>query len=82
VSKLLTLSDILRFALTVLRERRLRAILTIIGISIGPAAMVTIIGTAQGYSNTIINQLELNILVLKNIINVYKKMPNASSDDL
>lgn len=57
VFKLLTLSDILRFALTVLRERRLRAILTIIGISIGPAAMVTIIGTAQGYSNTIIDQL-------------------------
>jgi len=54
---LLTITDILRFALTVLRERRLRAILTIIGISIGPAAMVAIIGTAQGYSNTIISQL-------------------------
>lgn len=54
---MLTITDILRFALTVLRERRLRAILTIIGISIGPAAMVAIIGTAQGYSNTIISQL-------------------------
>ena len=54
---MIRVSDILRFALTVLRERRLRAILTIIGISIGPAAMVTIIGTAQGYSNTIVSQL-------------------------
>jgi putative ABC transport system permease protein len=49
--------DVVRFAVTVLRERRLRAILTIIGIAIGPAAMVAIIGTVQGYSDVIINQL-------------------------
>ena len=54
---MLSLTDILRFALTVLRERRLRAVLTIIGVSIGPAAVVTIIGTAQGYSNVITSQL-------------------------
>ena len=54
---MLSFTDILRFALTVLRERRLRAILTIIGVSIGPAAVVTIIGTAQGYSNVITSQL-------------------------
>lgn len=50
-------SDIVRFALTVLRERKLRAVLTIIGIAIGPAAMVAIIGTVQGYSNVIVGQL-------------------------
>jgi len=49
--------DILRLALSVLKERRLRAILTIIGISIGPAAMVAIIGTVQGYTNVITQTL-------------------------
>ncbi len=49
--------DVLRFAVSILRERRVRAILTIIGIAIGPAAMVAIIGTVQGYSNVIIGQL-------------------------
>lgn len=49
--------DVLRFAISILRERRVRAILTIIGIAIGPAAMVAIIGTVQGYSNVIIGQL-------------------------
>ena len=52
-----SLTDIIRFALTVLRERKLRAVLTIIGIAIGPAAMVAIIGTVQGYSNVIVGQL-------------------------
>jgi putative ABC transport system permease protein len=51
------LIDILRLALSVFRERRLRAILTIIGIAIGPAAMVTIIGTVEGYSDVIIGRL-------------------------
>ncbi len=49
--------DVLRLAVSILRERRVRAILTIIGIAIGPAAMVAIIGTVQGYSNVIIGQL-------------------------
>jgi len=51
------LSDILRFAVSVLTEKKVRAILTIIGIAIGPASMVTIIGTTQGYSQTILSQL-------------------------
>lgn len=51
------LMDILRLALSVLRERRLRAILTIIGIAVGPAAMVAIIGTVEGYSQVITGQL-------------------------
>jgi putative ABC transport system permease protein len=50
-------SDVLRFAFRVLSEKKLRAVLTIIGIAIGPASMVTIIGTTQGYSQTILNQL-------------------------
>lgn len=50
-------SDILRLALSVLRERKLRAILTIIGIAIGPASMVAIIGTVEGYSQVITGQL-------------------------
>ncbi|PCN50925.1 ABC transporter [Candidatus Geothermarchaeota archaeon ex4572_27] len=50
-------ADILRLALSILRERRLRAALTIIGIAIGPAAMVTIMGTVEGYSNVIVNKL-------------------------
>ncbi|MEM3872387.1 MAG: FtsX-like permease family protein [Nitrososphaeria archaeon] len=49
--------DILRFAVSILTEKKVRAILTIIGIAIGPASMVTIIGTTQGYSQTILSQL-------------------------
>jgi len=49
--------DILRFAFSVLSEKKIRAVLTIIGIAIGPASMVTIIGTTQGYSQTILAQL-------------------------
>ena len=49
--------DIIRLAISVLRERKLRAALTIIGIAIGPAAMVAIIGTVQAYSQTIVGQL-------------------------
>jgi len=54
---LIRISDIFRLAFSILTEKKLRAILTIIGIAIGPAAMVTIIGTTQGYSVTIINSL-------------------------
>ncbi|MCL7399917.1 MAG: ABC transporter permease, partial [Thaumarchaeota archaeon] len=54
---MMRLSDILRFAVSVLTEKKIRAILTIIGIAIGPASMVTIIGTTQGYSQTILSQL-------------------------
>lgn len=50
-------TDVIRLALNVLRERKLRAILTIIGIAIGPAAMVSIIGTVEGYSQVITEQL-------------------------
>ncbi|MEM3404281.1 MAG: ABC transporter permease [Nitrososphaeria archaeon] len=49
--------DVLRFSFKVLTEKKLRAVLTIIGIAIGPASMITIIGTTQGYSQTILDQL-------------------------
>lgn len=54
---MIRVNDIFRFAFSTLTEKKLRAILTIIGIAIGPAAMVTIIGTTQGYSQTIVSSL-------------------------
>jgi putative ABC transport system permease protein len=54
---MIKVSDIMRFAFSVLSEKKIRAILTIIGIAIGPASMVAIIGTTQGYSQTILDQL-------------------------
>ncbi len=54
---MIRISDIFRLAFSILTEKKVRAILTIIGIAIGPAAMVTIIGTTQGYSETIISSL-------------------------
>ncbi len=50
-------TDLLRYAYKVLTERKFRAILTIIGISIGPMALVSIISVMQGYSETILQQL-------------------------
>ncbi len=43
-------ADLLKFALRALRERKLRAVLTIIGIVIGPATIVALVGATQGYS--------------------------------
>ena len=54
---MMKVADVLRFAVSILTEKKIRAILTIIGIAIGPASMVTIIGTTQGYSQTILSQL-------------------------
>jgi len=50
-------TDLLRYAYKVLTERKFRAVLTIIGISIGPMALVSIISVMQGYSETILQQL-------------------------
>jgi len=55
---LINIVDLLLLAFSALRERRLRAALTILGIAIGPAAMVAIIGTTEGYTDTIVNQLQ------------------------
>jgi putative ABC transport system permease protein len=54
----LNILDVIRLAFNALRERRLRSALTILGIAIGPAAMVAIIGTTEGYMDTIVSQLQ------------------------
>jgi putative ABC transport system permease protein len=46
----LRLSDLFKFALKALTERKLRAVLTIIGIIIGPATIVALVSATQGYS--------------------------------
>ncbi|MEM3692509.1 MAG: ABC transporter permease [Candidatus Bathyarchaeia archaeon] len=49
--------DVISLSLSILKERRIRAILTILGIMIGPAALVSIVGATRGYTNFISNQL-------------------------
>lgn len=49
--------DFIRLAFKSLTERRLRAILTIIGIAIGPFIMVMMGSVVSGYSSYIINQI-------------------------
>ena len=43
--------DLFRFSSRALTERKLKAILTIVGIMIGPATIVALVGATQGYSN-------------------------------
>ncbi|HID80558.1 MAG TPA: FtsX-like permease family protein [Ignisphaera sp.] len=50
--------DIVRLALKSLTERKLRALLTIIGIAIGPLALVMMSSVVEGYSRHIISQIE------------------------
>jgi len=52
------LSDIVRLAVKTLLEKRTRAILTIIGIAIGPLAMIMINGVTSGYSKYIVEQIQ------------------------
>ena len=44
-------TDLLKFSTKALTERKLKAILTIVGIMIGPATIVALVGATQGYSN-------------------------------
>jgi putative ABC transport system permease protein len=44
-------TDLLRFSTRALTERKLKAVLIIIGIMIGPATIVALVGATQGYSN-------------------------------
>ena len=55
---LLVLLDFLRYALKTMSERRIRAALTIIGIAIGPIAMVSISSVVAGYSDYVIKSIE------------------------
>ena len=43
--------DLFKFSSKALTERKLKAILTIVGIMIGPATIVALVGATQGYSN-------------------------------
>ncbi|BEP18236.1 ABC transporter permease [Pyrofollis japonicus] len=55
---LLEVVDLLRLAVRVLGEKKVRSILTIIGIAIGPTALVAILGVVEGYSNYVISQVQ------------------------
>lgn len=44
-------TDLLKFSTRALTERKLKAILTIVGIMIGPATIVALVGATQGYSD-------------------------------
>ena len=54
----LALLDYAYYALRSLSERRLRAALTIVGIAIGPMALVSITSVVKGYSGYIIDRLQ------------------------
>ena len=59
--------DILRMSFKVLTERKTRAVLTIIGISLGPFALVMISSVINGYGDYVISQVEglgQNVIVL------------------
>ncbi len=51
------ISDIVRYAFKAMTERKFRAFLTIIGIAIGPLALVMMTGVVRGYSNYVQEQL-------------------------
>ncbi len=49
--------DVLRYAYYALKERKVRSLLTILGIVIGPAAIVALTSTTQGYTQHVENQI-------------------------
>ncbi len=51
------LIEILRYALKALTEKRFRAVLTIIGIAIGPLALTMMTSTVRGYANYVQQQI-------------------------
>ncbi len=52
------LIDYGRYAVKALTERRTRAVLTIIGIAIGPLALVTIASVVKGYGDYVVERLQ------------------------
>ncbi len=50
-------SKFVSFAMKSIKERRTRALLTILGIAVGPAAIVAINSMVAGYSDTIISEI-------------------------
>lgn len=57
-SSITIILDFARLALKALSERKLRSALTIMGIAIGPIAMVSISSVVEGYSNYVISSIE------------------------
>lgn len=53
------IADTFRLAFKVLKERRLRATLTLLGIMIGPLVMIMMGSVVAGYSSYIVNQIAL-----------------------
>jgi len=51
------ITDILRYSYKVLTEKRFRAALTIVGIAIGPLALVMMTSVVRGYASYVENQL-------------------------
>ncbi|WP_338601905.1 FtsX-like permease family protein [Sulfolobus tengchongensis] len=49
--------DFISYAFTSLRERKVRAILTILGIVVGPATIISINSMVLGYSHTIVTEI-------------------------
>jgi putative ABC transport system permease protein len=58
LSLLAFIYDALRLALRSITERRSRALLTIVGIAIGPMALVAIISVVNGYSSYVLSNLQ------------------------
>jgi putative ABC transport system permease protein len=54
---MVTITDILRYSYKVLTEKRFRAVLTIIGIAIGPLALVMMTSVVRGYASYVESQL-------------------------
>ncbi len=68
VLEMILLSDLLRYSIKALTERRFRAVLTIVGIAIGPLALVMMTSVVSGYSNYVEQQimgLGQNLIVLR-----------------
>ncbi len=53
----LLLRDLFWYAFRVLKERRLRTLLTVVGVSIGPLALVMMVSVVSGYSLYVVNEL-------------------------
>ncbi len=51
------ISDVVRYAFKAMTERKFRAFLTIVGIAIGPLALVMMTSVVRGYSNFVQEQL-------------------------
>ncbi|MEM2025699.1 MAG: ABC transporter permease, partial [Desulfurococcaceae archaeon] len=72
--------DSIRLAFKAIRERKLRAILTMLGIMIGPLVMVMMGSVVAGYSNYIVNQISS---LGQNVVIIYPESGyRLTQDDL